>query len=203
MGTQSVPLIDKAQRDSSIDEWLARRRGGGTQHGPSSGGGSVMSISSAQPPRRAPRRMSGNGGVMLKGLSPLKDLSRSSSLAGISSGLRSNHSAPTLFMANSGRDILKTVTRIASDSQSSRAFAAEMLPRLPGVGEAEGKAGDTPPRTGSDPRREIEEINRRLAMLESERLQINDLKRMAIAAGNLAGVGQARPDGGSANATYG
>ena len=156
-------------------------------------------MASAQPPRRAPRRTPGNGGVTLKGLS------RSSSLAsGVGGGLRSNHSAPTLFMANSGRDILKTVTRIAADSHTSRAFAAEMLPRLPGVGETDGKGSDAAAAVSraSDPRREIEEINRRLHMLEHERLQINDLKRMAIAAGNLANVGHAPPAGG-ATGTYG
>ena len=65
------PLIDKAQRDSSIDDWLSRRRGGPPNHAPLSGGGGsevqlsslsavplkeTISMGSSLPPGRVPRR---------------------------------------------------------------------------------------------------------------------------------------------------
>ena len=188
----------KKNRDASIEAFLARRRGGKPDHGPSFGrsgivgadalGESVLSLGSSLPPRRVARKkMKG-----VKGSGP--------GSAGQDAGLRSNQSAPMLFAANSGREILNKVTRITADAQSSRAFAAEMLPRLPGVGQNTDPASVMPsPSPGygygaslfqdggdlAEPRREIEEINRRLALLEQERLQINQLKHMAIAAGNL------------------
>lgn len=209
LATPHGPNIDKSQRDTSIDEWLARRRGGAPQHHPvhpedrSAAGGSAVSIGSALPPGRAPRKA---GGVKVKGgPSPAHVPGQP---------LRMNSSAPTLFAANSGREILNSVTRITADVSSSRAFAAEMLPKLPAVGEGYAPAANPaggmglfsdpsamPSSSGAtDPRREIEEINRRLAMLEQERLQINQLKHMAVAAGNMAAQhpGTAPANGGRA-----
>ena len=246
-------LIDKAQRDSSIDEWLARRRGGPPQHAPNvmpidelagavppplptshsghslpANNSNVLAMGASMPPGRVPRR---SGGSMN---------AKGSALGGNGSGLRGNKSAPMLFKADSGREIFTQVTRITADRASSRAFAAEMLPKLAdargavaaalpveagglggapsGAGLADGSAaslgagyggeygggeyGDNPSYGDlgfdslAEPRREIDDINRRLALLEQERLQIHQLKHMALAAGTLAEVAAAGGGGG-------
>ena len=158
---------------------------------------------------------------------------KGAALGGSGAGLRGNKSAPMLFKADSGREIFTQVTRITADRASSRAFAAEMLPKLgeargaavaaangdggaaggamlgEGGGGGGGSLGGEAEYGGGDPlggygggdplgafgdslagpRREIEEINRRLALLEQERLQIHQLKHMAMAAGSLAAEG--------------
>jgi len=104
------------------------------------------------------------------------------------------------------------VTRISADRASSKAFAAETLPKLPALPELPSLTGGGASGYGggyggdmagygedmasdvyaTDPRHEIEEIERRLALLEQERLQIHELKHMAVAAGNLSST-QAPP----------
>ena len=199
-GSGSHAHIDKAQRDSSIDEWLARRRGGPPAHTPILGGGggggggddgelaATFSMGASLPPARAPRR----GG---------RTLNTKGEALGSSAGLRANRSAPMLFKANSGREILNEVTRVTSDRAASRKFAAEMLPKLPGTSEeqaaadgyggggygsvgaflSDAAAADGEGGGAADPRREIEEINRRLQLLEQERMQIHQLRSMAVA----------------------
>ena len=94
------------------------------------------------------------------------------------------------------------MTRISQDKASSRAFAAETLPKLPGLTEAAPSYGEESAaafygRAGADqygssddqlhePRREIEDITRRLEQLEQERRQIQHLKHLALASANLA-----------------
>lgn len=176
--------VNKSQRDSSIEEWLTRRRGAPPSHGPAFGASSTASMG---PALAKPRK--GGAAATLKSLG---------------SGARAQtKSAPTLFAVSSGREILNEVTRITADRMSSRAFAAEMLPRLPNVSEeqaalplADGMLSaplgasalesmgmlDGEPGGLSEPQREIEEINRRLMLLEQERKQIQQLKHMAVAA---------------------
>jgi len=116
-----------------------------------------------------------------------------------------HRSAPALFNSASGRELLDRVSSMNADHESRSSFAAEMLPRrkkLPALSEDPSRGslpiGSLPivQSIGSDgmgslmdPQSEIAEINRRLAHLQIERQQIQDLKAMALAASNLAPPG--------------
>lgn len=239
----SGALINKHQRDSSIDEWLARRRGGPPSHGPFSAADfGAPSLSAASLASSV-----GVGGRIVprpKGSTRRLDAKPPREAYEPGPGLRGNRSAPVLFASVSGRELLDTVTKL--DRAQGRAFAAEMLPKLPevtcgsagsggvhgaavherglhglhgastlagcgapaGAGSAAassagggalggGAGGGSLGSLGSlmsfedgdplnDPKREIAEINRRLALLETERLQIHSLKASAVASANLA-----------------
>jgi len=188
----SAKLLDRAQRDATIDEWLQRRRGhaSGTPPPPLSfnaRGGLTPSNSNSQLQGQASR------------VDPAKPVGRNRSAP---SDLRTNRSEPNIFRSGGGREIFDHVTRISQDKASSRAFAAETLPKLPGLTEAAPSYGEESAaafygRAGADqygssddqlhePRREIEDITRRLEQLEQERRQIQHLKHLALASANLA-----------------
>ena len=197
----SAPAINRAQRERSIDEWLARRKSGPPQHGPSTDSLALVEPSSAA------RRGYAKGGAVVGGHGSSQSGSRSAPPE-----LRSNRSAPSIFASAGGREIFDHVTRISADRASSKAFAAETLPKLPALPELPSLTGGGASGYGggyggdmagygedmasdvyaTDPRHEIEEIERRLALLEQERLQIHELKHMAVAAGNLSST-QAPP----------
>ncbi len=236
-GGGSAKVLDKAQRDASIEEWLQRRRGHGSGAAPAQqptplnssfgrdGANPALrpSHSHAQLEGRADRvdpakRVGGGGGGGAAAGGARKPRGGAEGVRSAPSDLRTNRSAPSLFSTAGGREIFDHVTRLTQDRASSRAFAAETLPKLPGLPEAApsygeasaaafygggggggGRMGGESIEYGSEdhllaePRQEIEDITRRLELLEQERRQIHHLKHLAIASANLAPTGAAAP----------
>jgi len=205
--------LNRAQRDASIDEWLQRRRG--HAQNPGSFGTQGMTPGMAAAAGLAPSASYSTLQGRSERVDPAKRLARKQrgsvpNSAPSAMPTQHNRSAPSLFATAGGREIFDHVTKLTQDRASSRAFAAETLPKLPGLPEAAG-GGDAFGASGglrlseaeygddllTAPRQEIEDITRRLELLEQERRQIQHLKSMAIQSANLGG-GQARPDAGPA-----
>ena len=107
----SAPAINRAQRERSIDEWLARRKSGPPQHGPSNTSLTLVEPSSAA------RRGYSKGGAVVGGHGSSQSGSRGGSRSAPPE-LRSNKSAPTIFASAGGREIFDHVTKLSADRAS-------------------------------------------------------------------------------------